>query len=345
MRAAVYYGPGDIRVETLPDPRIEQPTDALIRVTHAGICGSDLWFYRGLMQLDSGQVTGHEMLGVVAETGPDVRTVQPGDTVIVPISYSDGSCDYCRQGLTTSCRHGAGFGFGGIPGGQAEAARIPFADATLVKVPDEIAGDDDALVRALPLTDVMSTGHHAAVSAGIKGGEKVAVIGDGAVGLCAILAARRLGAEQIIAVGHHPGRLKTARRFGATDIVDHTDNLSETIQVMTEQYGVDRVLECVGNQASFEDALKAVRDGGVIGFVGVPNGVTGLDLQPFFARNISLRGGVTPARTYIPELLEDVVRGSLDPSPILDMAVPLDDTPRGYAAMDSRQALKVLVRP
>lgn len=344
MRATIYYAPGDVRVESVPDPVIERSTDAIVRITHACICGSDLWFYRGLEDWQQGWRTGHEWMGVVEEVGEDVRMIKKGDRVLAPFAFSDGSCEFCGKGLQTSCLQG-GFWGGKNNGGQAEAVRAPLADGTLVVIPKAVENDDALLTAILPLTDVMSTGHHAAVSAGVRDGSIVAVVGDGAVGLCGVLAAKRLGADRIIILGRHKQRLEIARQFGATDVV--TSRGEDAIGAVLEmtQGGAESVLECVGSESSMASAIAIARPGGAIGFVGMPHGSGTLNLPRLFMSNIALRGGVAPARAYIPELLADVVAGKLDPSPVLDMTIELDDVPRGYAAMDNREAIKVMVRP
>lgn len=344
MRATVYHAPGDVRVENVPDSKIQQPTDAIARITHACICGSDLWFYRGLDQWQPGWRTGHEWMGIIEEVGSEVRNIKKGDRVLAPFAFSDGSCEFCGKGLQTSCVKG---GFWGTTndGGQAEAVRAPFADGTLVVIPKEVEGDDAMLTAILPLTDVMATGHHAAVSAGVRQGGTVAVVGDGAVGLCGVLAAKRLGADRIIILGRHQKRLEIARRFGATDVVTSRDGQAiDEVQEMTKG-GVQSVLECVGSESSMNTAISITRPGGAIGYVGVPHGSETINLGQMFMSNITLRGGVAPARAYIPELLADVVAGKLDPSPVLDLSVDLDGVPSGYAAMDGREAIKVMVRP
>ncbi len=345
MRATVYHAPGDVRVENVPDPKIQQPTDAIVRITHACICGSDLWFYRGLDNWKPGWRTGHEWMGIVEEVGTEVRTVKRGDRVLAPFAFSDGSCEFCSKGLQTSCVKGGFWGGKSNDGGQAEAVRAPFADGTLVVLPSVVEGDDRILTAILPLTDVMATGHHAAVSAGTQRGGTVAVVGDGAVGLCGVLAARRLGAERIIILGRHDSRIELARRFGATDVVKSRDEqaIGEVLEMTNG--GVESVLECVGAKSSMDTAVGITRPGGMIGYVGVPHGSETINLSGMFMSNIALRGGVAPARAYIPELLADVVAGTLDPSPVLDLTVDLDGVPSGYAAMDGREAIKVMVRP
>ncbi|HVE97970.1 MAG TPA: alcohol dehydrogenase catalytic domain-containing protein [Mycobacteriales bacterium] len=345
MRAVVYHGPRDVRVEQVPDASVQDAGDVVVRVLRACICGSDLWSYRGYHpDLPSGLRTGHEFLGVVEDAGRDVRALSRGDLVLAPFYYCDGTCEYCRAGLTTSCTGGGGWG-GTSDGGQGEAVRVPHADATLVAVPGAAGISDAMLTSLLPLTDVMSTGHHACVSAGVGQGSSVAVIGDGAVGLCAVLAAARLGAERIIAVGHHEDRLEVATLFGATDVV--TARGEEAVAAVREltDGGVQSVCECVGNQSAVDTALGAVRDGGRIGWVGVPADVTGFDMRAAFGRNVSLTGGVAPARDYIPELMADVLAGRLDPSPVLDLPLALDDAADGYRRMDERTAIKVMLTP
>lgn len=345
MRATVFRGPGEVRVEEVPDPSIEQPTDALVRVTHACICGSDLWFYRGISEWEPGWRTGHEWVGVVEDVGREVTTIRRGDRVIAPFVYSDGTCEFCSKGLHTSCVNGGGWGGAGNDGGQGEAVRAPQADGTLVALPESVSGDERLMTSILPLTDVMGTGHHAAVAAKVTTGGTAVVIGDGAVGLCAVLAAHRLGAARIIALGHHDDRLEIARRFGATDVV--TGRGQEAVDAVMEltQGGAEAVLECVGNQGAMDTAVSIARPGGTIGFVGVPLGVEAVNLRRMFGENIALRGGVAPVRAYLPELLRDVLAGSLDPSPVLDRTTDLDGVPDGYAAMDNREAIKVMVRP
>lgn len=341
MRAAVFEGPGNVRVQTVPDPSVDLPTDAVVRVTHAGICGSDLWAYRGYGTRVPGQRIGHEFVGVVEDVGSDVSTVKPGDVVVSPFVWSDGVCDYCRGGLQTSCEDGGFWGEPGSDGGQGEAVRVPYADGTLVIVPKALHGAED---RVLPLADVMSTGHHAAVAAGVGAGSRVAVIGDGAVGLCAVMASRRLGADRVLILGHHAKRLQLGWDFGATDVVSgRGEEAIEEVMALTG--GVDAVLECVGAQGAFDTAFAIVRDGGTVGYVGVPHAVDGIDVGQLFGRNIGIRGGIAPARAYLPALLTDVVNGTLDASPIFDLNVDLEEVSAGYQAMDARNALKVLVKP
>ena len=342
MKATVYHGPRDVRVEDVPDATIREPTDALVRVTHACICGSDLWPYRGELEIYGrpGR-TGHEFMGVVEAVGPQVRTIRPGQRVIAPFAYSDGTCDFCHAGLQTSCRTGGYWG-GTDDGGQGEAVRAPLADGTLVALPEDADLSDPRLAAALAtLTDVMGTGHHAALSSGLREGATAVVVGDGAVGLCAVLAAHRMGAGRIIALGHHPDRLAIARAFGATDIVtERGDEAVARVREMTVG-GAQHVLECVGTAGSFATAIGAARSGGTVGHVGLP--AEPVSLLEVHMRNVHLVGGVAPVRSYIPDLLADVLAGRLDPSPVLDLTVGLDEVPEGYAAMDERRAVKVLV--
>jgi threonine dehydrogenase-like Zn-dependent dehydrogenase len=346
MKASVFYGTGDVRVETVPDPKIVDATDALVRVTHACICGSDLWFYRGDAKWTPGARTGHEWMGIVEEVGSAVRTLKKGDRVFAPFAFSDGTCEFCEKHVETSCLNGGYWGGTDNDGGQGEAVRAPFADATLVKVPDNAANDEKLLSAILPLTDVMGTGHHAAISARVTKGSVVAVIGDGAVGLCGVLAAKRLGAERIILFGRHASRIAVAKTFGATDIVSERGDEGIAKAIELTNGGPECVLECVGNKDSMSMATKMARPGGAIGYVGVPYGsADGVDLRRMFGENIALIGGVAPVRAYAEELLADVLAGKLDPSPVFDLDIALDDVPKGYAAMDDRSAIKVLVRP
>ncbi|MGW1227114.1 zinc-dependent alcohol dehydrogenase family protein [Streptomyces sp. NPDC001478] len=347
MRATVIQAPHDIRVREVPDPVIQQPTDVVLRVLRACICGSDLWAYRGESARQPGQRIGHEFLGIVEETGAEVNGFTAGDLVVAPFVWSDGSCAYCAEGLTTSCPQGGFWGSVGSDGGQGEAVRVPFADGTLVKLPAAAASDDRLLTALLALSDVLGTGHHAAVGAGVRPGSTVAVVGDGAVGLCGVMAAKRLGAERIVALGRHEARTDIARAFGATDVVaERGEAAVAAVRELLGGEGAHAVIEAVGTEQSMRTAVGIARDGGAVGYVGVPHGSgTGLDLGIMFDRNIALRGGVAPVRTYIPELLPDVLSGTIDPSPVFDMTVGLDEVPDGYKAMDGRTALKVLIKP
>jgi threonine dehydrogenase-like Zn-dependent dehydrogenase len=343
MRATVFHAAGDVRVESVPDPSIQQPTDAIVRVTHACICGSDLWFYRGVSKWEPGWRTGHEFMGVIEAVGTAVRTLKRGDRVIAPFAFSDGECEFCHKGLFTSCIHG---GFWGTTwdGGQGEAVRAPFADGTLVKLPEALDGDERLLKAMLPLTDVMGTGHHAAISAGVTAGSTVAVVGDGAVGLCGVLAARRLGAARIVLMARNEARIAVAKKFGATDVVRERGQPGIEKLIEMTQGGAECVLECVGDMTAMNTSIGVARPGGTVGFVGVPHHTEAIDVSRMFRHNINLRGGVAPVRAYIPEMITDVISGKLDPSAVLDLEVNLDGVPKGYTAMDQREAIKAMVR-
>jgi threonine dehydrogenase-like Zn-dependent dehydrogenase len=345
MRATVMYKAGDVRIENIPDAGIRDATDALIRITRACVCGSDLWPYKLKQPDGKGQGMGHEAIGVVEAIGKEVRSVKVGDVVVMPFAYSDGSCDFCHEGLQTACVHGGFFGVGGeIGGAQAEALRIPQADGTLFALP---VGEDDALMPSLlTLSDVMGTGHHAAVVARVGNGKKAAVIGDGAVGLCGVIAAKRLGAEQIIIMGRHPDRIELAKRFGATDVVsERGDAAIERVRQLTGGFGVHAVLECVGTDQAMSTAMGIARPGGAVGRVGVPHYDTIPQAQPMFYGNITVGGGPAPVRAYIEELLPDVLEGRIEPGRVFDRTIGLEGVPDGYRAMDERKALKVLIRP
>lgn len=343
MLATLMYAAGDVRVVQVPDPTLVEPTDAIVRVTQACICGSDLWPYRDMERTEHGQSMGHEAIGVVEAVGKSVSRIRVGDTVIMPFAYSDGSCDFCREGLHTACRHGSFFGYGGLNGAQAEALRIPLADGTLYPLRQTI---DKALWPALlSLSDVMGTGHHAARTARVGPGRTAAVIGDGAVGLCGVIAARRLGAERILLLGRHPARTALGRDFGATDIVpERGDAAVERVMALTNGQGAHSVLECVGSGDAAVDAVAIVRPGGAIGRVGVPH-YEGIPAGPTFFKNAFVGGGPAPVRAYIEELLPDVLEGRIQPGRVFDRILPLRDTPEGYRAMDTRESLKVLIQP
>jgi threonine dehydrogenase-like Zn-dependent dehydrogenase len=344
MRATVMYRAGDVRIENVPDATIVHPTDAVIRITRACICGSDLWPYNELEPTPAGRPMGHEAIGVVEAVGADVRTVRRGDVVVMPFAYSDGSCMFCDDGLQTSCVHGGFFGTGEVGGAQAEALRIPQADGTLFVLP---VGPDDALMPSLlTLSDVMGTGHHAARMARVDRRKKVAVVGDGAVGLCGVIAAKRLGAEQIIILGRHPDRIALARTFGATDVVSgRGEEAVERVRALTGSYGAHSVLECVGAEQAMLTALGIVRPGGAIGRVGVPHYAGVPATEQMFYDNISVGGGPAPVRAYIKELLPDVLAGRIEPGRVFDRTVSLDEVPEGYRAMNERKAIKVMVKP
>lgn len=349
MRATYLFGAGDVRVTDAPDPTVQLPTDALVRVTRACVCGSDLHPFHSAPSTEAGSPIGHEFIGVVEEVGTDVRTVRSGDFVIAPFAVSCGECEFCRAGLQTSCAHG---GFWNDPdglgtaGGQAEAVRVPLADGTLVKVPgvDEDA-DESLLAGLLTLSDVYGTGWHAAVRAGVTQGSTVTVIGDGAVGLLAVLSAQQLGAEQIVLMGRHAARTDLGREFGASDVVaERGDEGIASVRELTRG-GVGIVLEAVGHRPAYDQALGVVRPGGVISRVGVPQYDDAPIGWPLFGPNITLTGGPAPVRAYIEQLLPGVLDGSVEPGRVFDLTVDLEDTPRAYAAMDERSALKAMVRP
>src|SRR2546429_1741982 len=308
MRATVMHAAGDVRIEHVPDATIVQPTDALIRVTRACICGSDLWPYRSMQPSDQGQRMGHEAIGVVEDVGAEVRTVKRGDVVVMPFAFSDGTCAFCHEGLHTSCVRVGFFGNNGFNGAQAEARRVPYADGTLFALP---VGEADALIPSLlTLSDVMGTGHHAAVVAKVGPGKKVAVVGDGAVGLCGVIAAKRLGAEQVIILGRHADRIALAREFGATDVVSERGaEAVERVKELTGGHGVHSVLECVGLDQSVETAIEISRPGGAVGRVGVPQHEAIPGAKPAFYNNVTVGGGPAPVRAYLDELLPDGLPG------------------------------------
>ncbi|MFJ2021832.1 zinc-binding dehydrogenase [Streptomyces nodosus] len=342
MRAAVMYGARDVRVENRPDPKIAEPTDALVRTVASCVCGSDLWPYASMPATDTGRPMGHEFLGIVEETGADVTGLKSGDLVVAPFTYSDNSCDYCAKGLHISCRNGGRYGFDGVDGGQGEAVRVPHADGTLVKLP--VAADFELIPSLLALSDVMTTGHHGAVTAGVGRGDTVLVVGDGAVGLCAVIAAQRLGAERIVLAGRHTDRTDLGRAFGATDVVaERGEEGVARIRELTG--GVDKVIEAVGTRPALDTALGAVLDGGTISRLGVPQYEEGPIGPSVFMRNITLTGGASPARAYIEQLLPDVLDGTIAPGRVFDRTYTLDQTPDAYRAMADRQVLKALIRP
>src|SRR3954454_13977887 len=339
MRATVMYKAHDVRIENVPDPAIVKPTDAVIRITRACICGSDLWPYNGGPNV-SGQQMSHEAIGVVEEVGSDVQTIKRGQVVVMPFAYSDGSCMFCDEGLQTACVHGGFFGNGGQAGGaQAEALRVPQADGTLYPLS---AGEDDAVMPSLlTLSDVMGTGHHAAVTARVRPGGTVAVVGDGAVGLCGVIAAKRLGAAQIIIMGRHQARIELSRQFGATDVVsERGEEAIVRVRELTHGLGVQSVLECVGTEQAMDTSMGMVRPGGAVGRVGVPHYEAISGAQPMFYRNVIVGGGPAPVRAYIDELLPDVMEGRIEPGRVFDRTVDLDGVPDGYRAMNDREALK-----
>ncbi|WP_330302622.1 MULTISPECIES: zinc-dependent alcohol dehydrogenase family protein [unclassified Streptomyces] len=344
MRATLIYGAGDVRVEEVPDPKIQHPTDAVVRVLRSCVCGSDLWPYGSMPASEHGGRIGHEFLGVVEDIGSDVSGLKSGDLVVAPFVWSDNTCDFCREGLHTACRHGGLWARDGVDGGQGEAVRVPQAQGTLVKLP--VAEDSALLPSLLTLSDVFCTGHHCAVTAGVNPRTTVTVVGDGAVGLSAVLAARRLGAERIILMGRHKDRTDLGLDFGATEVVaERGEEGIERVRELTGGDGTHAVLECVGTLPALEMSLGVGRAGGTVSRVGAPQyGEVPLGF-PEFMNNITLTGGVAPARAYIGELLPDILEGRVEPGRVFDRTVSLDDIPQGYRAMVGREALKVLIQP
>src|SRR2546423_9112756 len=344
MRATVMYGAGAVGSDQGPAPRLVESTDAVVRVTRAAICGSDLWPYKSMEPSETGRRMGHEFIGVVEAAGTDVDTMKVGDLVVAPFVWSDGTCVFCREGLQTSCLHGGRYGDDGVDGGQGEAVRVPQADGTLVVLP---VGSDDALMPSLlTLSDVMSTGHHAALAANVGPGKSVAVVGDGAVGLCGVIAAKRLGAEQIIILGRHEARTSLAREFGATDVVsERGDEAVERVRELTDGLGVDSALECVGYDEATRTAMRIPRPGGAVGRVGIPQDESVPYAVETFFDNVAIGGGPAPARAYIEELMPDVLDGRIEPGRVFDRTGSLDDVPEGYRLMNEREVLKFQIEP
>ncbi|MFF3567723.1 zinc-dependent alcohol dehydrogenase family protein [Nocardia jiangxiensis] len=344
MRATYMYGPGDVRVIDVPDPIIQNPTDAVVRVVRSCICGSDLHPYHSMPPTPEGSSMGHEFVGIVEDIGSDVHTVRKGDFVIAPFAWSDGTCDFCREGLQTSCRHGGFWNAGDVHGGQAEAVRVPLADGTLVPVP--VAEDSPLIPSLLTLSDVYGTGYHAAVKGRVGPDTSVTVIGDGAVGLLAVLSAKQLGAQHIILMGRHKDRTDLGREFGATDIVaERGEEGIAAVRELTRGDGTHVVIEAVGHMPAYQQAIGVVRPGGVISRVGVPQySDAPIGFGTLFGPNITLTGGPAPARAYIDTLLPGVLDGSVHPGKVFDREIDLDTVPEGYRAMDDREALKILVR-
>ncbi|HRW19617.1 MAG TPA: zinc-dependent alcohol dehydrogenase family protein [Dermatophilaceae bacterium] len=348
MRATTIHAPFDIRVEDLPDPELHRPTDALVKVHAACVCGSDLWPYRGINDVTPGTRIGHEFVGTVEQVGDEVTGLRPGDFVIAPFVYSDNTCRVCRAGMQTSCEHGGFWGTDdehGLPvdGGQGQWVRVPQAEGTLVTVPGRPG--DDLLPDLLTLSDVMGTGWHCAVGAGVQPGDTVAVVGDGAVGLCAVIAAHLMGASMVVAMSRHEARQALATQFGATHLVaERGEQGVAKVRALTEGLGVDRALECVGTGEAMATAFDLVRPGGSVGFVGVPHGVE-LPIGTMFRNNIGIGGGIAPVRAYLPELRDRVLAGEIHPGRVFDLTLPLDEAPEAYAAMHERRATKVLLQP
>ena len=345
MRATLMYGAGDVRVEDVPDSRLHQPTDALVRITASCICGSDLHPYHSMSAGSDAAYMGHEFIGVVEETGSEVATLAKGDLVVAPFAYSCGTCEFCRSGLHTSCAGGGGF-WDMLPneGGQAEAIRVPLADGTLFKLP--VTPDSELMPSLLTLSDVYGTGYHAAKMARVEVGDTVTVIGDGAVGLLAVLSAKQLGAERIVLMGRHQDRTDLGLQFGATDVVaERGDEGIAKVRDLTGG-GSSKVLEAVGHMPAYEQAYGVVRPGGIITRVGVPQYKSApVGFDSLFAGNITLNGGPAPSRAYVEELLPGVLEGVVEPGKVFDRRMTLDDAPEGYRAMDTRASLKVLLTP
>jgi threonine dehydrogenase-like Zn-dependent dehydrogenase len=349
VRATLIHAPRDIRVEDVPEPKIQRPADAVVRVVAACVCGSDLWPYRGVIETREPHRIGHEFVGVVEDVGDEVSSLKAGDFVIAPFALSDNTCVHCKNGVHTSCERGAWWGGEDdedlpIDGGQGERVRVPMADGTLVATPTP---PEDALIPSLlTLSDVMGTGHHAAMAADVGPGHTVVVVGDGAVGLCGVLAARRLGAERVIAMSRHKARQEVATEFGATDIVEErADEGVSRVRELLDGIGADCVLECVGTKESMQQAIDATRPGGRVGYVGVPAGGAELPIRQLFASNIGVGGGVAPVRAYLDELLPDVLSGAIAPGRVFDLELPLGDAAEAYRAMDERRSIKTLLRP
>ncbi|MFJ4926548.1 zinc-binding dehydrogenase [Streptomyces sp. NPDC088736] len=347
MRAALMYGAGDVRVENVPDSAIKYPTDALVRITASCICGTDLWPYASMKPENGPARMGHEFIGIVEDTGLEVTTVKRGDLVVSPWAISDNTCAFCREGLHTSCSHPQANFWDEVAeeGGQAEAIRVPLADGTLVKLP--VAADSALIPSLLTLSDVFATGYHGAVSGGVSERTRVTVIGDGAVGLMAVLSAKRLGAEQIILMGRHQGRTDLGREFGATDIVSARDEEGvEAVRELTGGHGAHVVVEAVGTKPAYEQALGIIRPGGTISRLGAPQYEEApVGFGSLFRHNIRLAGGPSPVRAYIEELMPDILDGTIQPGKVLDATTGLDGVPAGYQDMAERKSLKVLIKP
>ncbi len=338
MRGAVLYAPGDVRFEERDAPKIIEPTDAIIRMSATCVCGSDLWSYRGINPVTEPAPMGHEYCGIVEEVGRAVTSIKPGRFVIGSFFASDNTCPNCRAGYQSSCQHKEFVG-----GAQAGRLRVPLADGTLVATPDVPA--DDLIPSLLTLSDVMGTGWFAADAANVKPGMTVAVVGDGAVGLLGVLSAKRMGAERIIAMSRHESRQKLAREFGATDLVtERGDEGVARIKELTKGIGADAVLECVGTQESMMQAIRSTRPGGSVGYVGVPHGVE-LNGEELFFAHVRLHGGPAPVRRFLPELIDLVLSGKINPGKVFDLTLSLDQVAEGYRAMDERRAIKTLLRP
>src|SRR5213592_1179804 len=338
MRATVLYGPRDVRFEDRETPKIVEPTDAIIRISLTCVCGSDLWPYRGLQPINGPTPMGHEYCGIVEEVGGAVRSVRPGQFVIGSFATSDNTCPNCQYGYQSSCMHREF-----IARAQAPVLRVPLADGTLVPTPG--VPSDDLVPSLLAASDVLGTGWFAADAANVKPGSTVAVVGDGAVGLLGVLSAKHMGAARIIAMSRHQARQKLAREFGATDIVtERGDEGVARIKELTKGVGADSVLECVGTQESMAQAIHATRPGGSISYVGVPHGVELAGAELFYT-HVHLHGGPAPVRRYLPQLIQLVQNGTINPGKVFDLELPLEQAAEGYRAMDERRAIKTLLRP
>jgi len=338
MQGTILYGPGDVRFEKREDPKIVNPTDAVIKISATCVCGSDLWPYRGIQRTTEPTPIGHEYCGIVEEVGSDVKSIRPSQFVIGSFFASDNTCPHCQAGYQTSCQHKEL-----VVGAQAEHLRVPLADGTLVALPE--SPSEDLIPSLLSTSDVLGTGWFAAVAANVEPGKTAVVVGDGAVGLLGVLSAKQLGADRIIAMSRHESRQRLAREFGATDIVtERGDEGVARIKDMTNGVGADAVLECVGTQESMMQAIGSIRPGGSVGYVGVPNGVE-LNGQELFFTHIRLHGGPAPVRNYLPKLIDLVLSGKINPGKVFDLTLPLDQVAEGYRAMDERRAIKALLRP
>lgn len=337
MRATMLYGQGDVRFEDVAEPTIQKPTDAIIRLSASCVCGSDLWPYRGLQPVDQPMAMGHEYCGVVEAVGDDVTSVKPGDFVVGSFVLSDNTCPHCSHGFQSSCEQREF-----MTGAQAPTAQVPLADGTLVALPAH--PDEDLIPSLLAVSDVYGTGFYAATAAGVKPGMTVAVVGDGAVGLMAVLSAKQMGAERIIAMSRHKSRQDLALEFGATEIVTERgeDGIAKILE-LTDRVGADAVMECVGTETSMKQAIYAARPGGAIGFVGVPHGVT-IDGQELFFAQRQLLGGPAPVRRFLPDLIDQVLKREINPGKVFDLQIPLEDVAEGYKAMDERSAIKTLLQ-
>jgi threonine dehydrogenase-like Zn-dependent dehydrogenase len=337
MRGAIIYGAGDVRLEERDEPAIVEPTDAIVRNAATCVCGSDLWEYRGINAVPEPTPFGHEYCGIVEAVGSEVTSVKPGQFVIGSFFASDGTCPNCRNGFQTSCLHREF-----MAGCQAEVVRVPMADGSLVATPEKPS--DDFVPSLLALSDVMGTGWFAADCANVQPGMTFTVVGDGAIGLCGVIAAAQMGAERIIAMSRHEPRQKLAREFGATDVVtERGEDGAARIKDMTNGIGADAVLECVGTAESMHQAVNSTRPGGFVGYVGVPHGVS-LDGEQLFYSHVGLRGGPAPVRRFLPKLIDLALDGRIDPGKVFDLKLPLDQVADAYRAMDERRAIKALLQ-